>query len=200
MKVLVVIGAIALLPMLALAQQSQLPQRASRANGARKAGARTATIVYRAPTRRGRQFPRTVDVLSDGARVAVIAFAEGPQQRASLHRRHFQVIASRPAARGSPRNDCSPCHPLLAPTNKCLAQRNKSRAGGKATKTRNRHGADIDRVVMRHDATGGQIDRATSRAHPAQGALRRLSRELPRRTRDYGLLHAESRRRRQCRG
>src|SRR5262249_45799833 len=138
MKVLVVIGAIALLPMLALAQQSQLPQPRKPGKWCPE-GARTATIVYRAPTRRGRQFPRTVGVLSGGARVAVIAFAEGPQQRASLHRRHFQMIASRPAARGSPRIDCSPCHPLLAPTNKCLAQRNKSPAGGKATKPGNRH-------------------------------------------------------------
>jgi len=35
----------------------------------------------------------------------------------------------------------------LAPTNKCLAQSDKSGAGGKATKTRNRHCAGIDRVV-----------------------------------------------------
>src|SRR5215831_4501298 len=40
----------------------------------------------------------------------------------------------------------------LAPTNKCLAQSDKSSAGGKATKTRNRHCAGIDRVLMRHDA------------------------------------------------
>jgi hypothetical protein len=99
MKVLAVIGAIALLPMLALAQQPQLPQPQlpqprKPGDGARKAGARTATIVCRAPTRRGRQFPRTVGVRSGGARVAVIAFAEGPQQRASLHRRHFQMMAA----------------------------------------------------------------------------------------------------------
>jgi len=33
---------------------------------------------------------------------------------------------------------------------------------------------------MRHDASGSQIDRAPSRTHSAEGALWRLSRELPR--------------------
>src|SRR5712664_1016610 len=46
---------------------------------------------------------------------------------------------------------------------------------------------------QRHDAPGSQIDRATSRAHPAQGALWRLSREIPRWKRDDGLLHGQSR-------
>src|SRR5262249_2748121 len=47
----------------------------------------------------------------------------------------------------------------------------------------------------RHDAPGSQIDCAPSRAHSTQGALRRLSRELPRWKRDHGLLHGQSRRR-----
>src|SRR5262249_7403448 len=42
---------------------------------------------------------------------------------------------------------------------------------------------------QRYDAPASQIDRATSRADPAQGALWRLSRELPRWKRDDGLLH-----------
>src|SRR5262249_42102505 len=53
---------------------------------------------------------------------------------------------------------------------------------------------------QRYDARGSQIDRATSQAHPAQGALWRLSRELPRWKRDDGVLHGQSRKRRQHRG
>src|SRR5262245_39422217 len=49
------------------------------------------------------------------------------------------------------------------------------------------------------DAPESQIDRAPFRTHPAQGALRRLSRELPRWKRDHGLLHRQARRRRQYR-
>src|SRR5262245_32674000 len=48
---------------------------------------------------------------------------------------------------------------------------------------------------QRHDARGRQINRAPSRAHPAQGALWRLSGELPRRKRECGLLLAFHRRR-----
>src|SRR5262245_51835179 len=39
------------------------------------------------------------------------------------------------------------------------------------------------------DAPESQIDRAPSRAHPAPGALRQLSRELPRWGREHRLLH-----------
>src|SRR6478752_5493845 len=44
-----------------------------------------------------------------------------------------------------------------------------------------------------HYAPGIEIDRASSRAHSAQGALWPLSRELPRWKRDHGLLHGKSR-------
>jgi hypothetical protein len=44
------------------------------------------------------------------------------------------------------------------------------------------------------------IERATSWAHSTQGALWPLSRELPQWKRDDGLLHGQSRRRRQYRG
>ena len=99
MKVLAVIGVIALLPMLALAQQSQLPQPRKPGKWCPEGWSANGNFVCRASTRRGRQFSRTVGVRSDGARVAVIAFAEGPQRRASLHRRHSQMMARRPAAR-----------------------------------------------------------------------------------------------------
>jgi hypothetical protein len=47
---------------------------------------------------------------------------------------------------------------------------------------------------------GSKIDRAPSRAHSAPRAIWRLSRELPRWGREHGLLHGQSRRRRQYRG
>jgi hypothetical protein len=88
----------------------------------------------------------------------------------------------------------------MAATNKCLAKSNKSRTGGKATKKRFSQSMDIDWASMRHDAPASQIDRAPSRAHSAQDALWRLSRELPRWKRDHGLLHRQPRKRRQHRG
>src|SRR6516165_274021 len=39
----------------------------------------------------------------------------------------------KPSRSHSPCDDCGPCHTVLAATNKCLAQNNKSRTGGEAT-------------------------------------------------------------------
>src|SRR5262245_31198853 len=75
-----------------------------------------------------------------------------------------------PPSVGSP--TLTVCHSVLAAMNKCLARSNKSEVGGKATKKRTW-------ALMRHDASGSQIDRAPSRAHVARGALRQVSRELP---------------------
>ena len=48
---------------------------------------------------------------------------------------HFQLQSARSR---SPRDDCRLCHTVLAATNKCLAQSNKSRTGPRPTKKRNR--------------------------------------------------------------
>src|SRR5262245_54538484 len=82
----------------------------------------------------------------------------------------------------------------MAATNKCLAQSNKSGTGAKATKKQANKRVSTG-ALTRHDAPASQIDRAPSRAHSAHGALRRISRELPRWKRDHGLLHGQSRRR-----
>jgi hypothetical protein len=42
----------------------------------------------------------------------------------------------KPSRLRSPRDDCSPCHTVLAAANKCLARSNKSRRGSQATKKR----------------------------------------------------------------
>jgi hypothetical protein len=75
----------------------------------------------------------------------------------------------------------------MAATNKCLAQSNKSGSGSKATKERSANECSSPGVLTRHDAPGSQIDCAPSRAHAPQGALRRLSRERPRRKRVHRL-------------
>jgi hypothetical protein len=78
-----------------------------------------AAIAYRAPTRPRPLSRKTVGARLAGARAAAIAFAEGPELRASWIGPHF-------------RNDCQarPKVPSrsrsLATTNKCLAKSNKS--------------------------------------------------------------------------
>jgi hypothetical protein len=60
--------------------------------------------------------------------------------RSCEHPWHHPALSSalkRSRSRSS-RDDCSPCHTVLAATNKCLARSNKSRARGRATKKQNR--------------------------------------------------------------
>jgi hypothetical protein len=47
----------------------------------------------------------------------------------------------KPSRSRSSRDDCSPCHTVLAATSKCLARSNKSRGGSQATKKRETPGS-----------------------------------------------------------
>ena len=92
--------------------------------------------AYPAPTGRQPLFPKRVGVQPAGARGAVIASAERPQLGASWQCRHFQTIAKpagAPSRSRSSHDDCSGHPAVLAATNKCLAQGNKSSAGREAT-------------------------------------------------------------------
>jgi hypothetical protein len=55
----------------------------------------------------------------------------------------------------------------MAAKNKCLAENNKSCTAGKTTKKPIRRSMAIGWAFDGHDASGSQIVRATSRAHPA---------------------------------
>src|SRR5215831_19592657 len=80
---------------------------------------------------------------------------------------HFQLQSARSR---SPRDDCRLCHTVLAATNKCSAQSNKSRTGREATKKRESSVSYRRRGMTKEEQVVGLIFQVTMWAYIAAAA------------------------------